>query len=274
MPLRTRVFAGGYLALFALEMLIPALLSPSSPCVARRGQSGERTCGGLREARHSPGGERSALPGPCTHAGRCHSGTTGRAWGCLGRLQPHGEQRYRKQLCSALGSMPAAGTRSSALRGRREKERKRHLSFSVLRAQRERRIWIKISFLHVSSLRLLVNERSPRYTLSWVCALAWGTGPPGDAQGRLRALWARLPGQGALQPWVPPGAHHDHVLTTQHARCHPSARKLGRVSIPKAGMQPFAQVLQPRAATHCTPFSSASPLHLHLCHGSGARSQG
>lgn len=172
--------------------------------------------------------ERSTPPGPRTHTGRCHGGTTGRAWGCLGRLQPHGEQRYRKQLCSALGSMPAAGTRSSALRGRREKERKRHLSFSVLRAQRERRVWIKISFLHVSSLRLLVNARSPRYALSWVCALAWGMLPPGDAQGRHRALWAQLSGRGALQPRVSPGAHRDHVLTTQHARCHPNARTLSK----------------------------------------------
>ncbi|XP_019475944.1 interleukin-17B isoform X1 [Meleagris gallopavo] len=251
MPLRTRVFAGGYLALFALEMLIPALLSPSSPCVARRGQSGERTCGGLREARHSPGGERSALPGPCTHAGRCHSGTTGRAWGCLGRLQPHGEQRYRKQLCSALGSMPAAGTRSSALRGRREKERKRHLSFSVLRAQRERRIWIKISFLHVSSLRLLVNERSPRYTLSWVCALAWGTGPPGDAQGRLRALWARLPGQGLCS--------HGYLLGLTTTMCSPPSMhgatpvpgNWAKCLSPKQGcnlLHKFCSLGQPRTA--------------------------
>lgn len=99
--------------------------------------------------RHWPG--RTALAEPSLPQGTAHPRAgSGAAWDTNSR-----EQHYRKQLCSLLGSLPGGSTQLlGPLRPEGEGKEKSIFSLSPSSEHRgrERRVWIKISFLTVSSL--------------------------------------------------------------------------------------------------------------------------
>lgn len=183
------------------------------------------------------------------------------------------EQHYRKQLCLPLGSVPAVSTPElgPARPGGEGKEKASFFSLSPSSEYRgrERRVWIKMPFLTVSSLKLLLNQRLPRYSLSRGCThpsqhtAAWGwTGKrPGTA--RAGALWAMQiascnQGKGLCSHTHPLGpglgAHHNRVPTSP-AHC---PRVLPRVS-------PTGQRC-PLGVAHATPKSMWS-CHQPVTHG-------
>lgn len=130
---------------------------PSLPRLAWRGCNslGEQSCNAPTGQSGTGGGKQPRLSGPCPgapHARGKSGGTAGRAAGQRDSGQGAGlpvagcrdtnsrEQDYRKQLCSALGSLPAVSTRElSPARPEGEGKEKASffLSLTVLGAQRE-----------------------------------------------------------------------------------------------------------------------------------------
>lgn len=150
--------------------LWPARAIAATPGTARTQQPGRATPRQSgRTVRHRPG--RAALAERSLPQGTAHPRAgCGAAWAAAG-TRIAGSRTTESNFVPCWAACRVAAHGSWVRRGRREKGRKKHLfSLTVLGAQREGEEGLDKDLILdcLISVRLLLNQRLPRYSLSWV----------------------------------------------------------------------------------------------------------